>query len=105
MSSSEPPNPAQEHDVLTNLPRSRRQRPSARREAARSSKSEAKPSSPIDLSAARAAAAPAPAPERRKSQVPRAGYATPNAGQSYGDADPAGLLTELTRAVLRFLPG
>ena len=41
----------------------------------------------------------------RHSSVPRAGYATPNHAKSFGNADPAGLLTELTRAALRLLPG
>lgn len=47
---------------------------------------------------------PAVEPKRRSS-VPRAGYATPDQGKSFGNADPAGLLTELTRAALRLLPG
>ena len=42
---------------------------------------------------------------KRHSSVPRAGYATPNHAKSFGNADPAGLLTELTRAALRLLPG
>ncbi len=51
-----------------------------------------------------ASSVPAGEPKRRSS-VPRAGYATPNHGKNFGNADPAGLLTELTRAALRLLPG
>ncbi len=47
----------------------------------------------------------AAASPKRVSSVPRAGYATPDQGKNFGNADPAGLLTELTRAALRLLPG
>jgi hypothetical protein len=115
MQPSEPQDPTTEKDVLTNLPRSRRQRPSVRRDAARmsqaSAKTEAKASAAIGGSPAKQAPKleqvldlPAVEPARRSS-VPRAGYATPNHAKSFGNADPAGLLTELTRAALRLLPG
>lgn len=44
-------------------------------------------------------------PPTPRQRVPRAGYATPNGGHTYGNADPAGLLAELTRTALRLLPG
>lgn len=115
MPSSEPQDPTTEKDVLTNLPRSRRQRPSVRREAARMAQASANTRAKVAAAGidAEAPAAPTlepalavPAPEtKRRSSVPRAGYATPNHGKTYGNADPAGLLTELTRAALRLLPG
>jgi len=115
MTPSEPQDPTTEKDVLTNLPRSRRQRPSVRREAARmsqaSAKTEAKASAAIGGSQSKQAPKPEPvlavppAEPKRRSSVPRAGYATPNHGKNFGNADPAGLLTELTRAALRLLPG
>ena len=115
MQPSEPQEPTTEKDVLTNLPRSRRQRPSVRREAARmsqaSAKTEAKDSTANGGSQAKQApklkqALDLPTAEpTRHSSVPRAGYATPNHAKSFGNADPAGLLTELTRAALRLLPG
>ena len=115
MQPSEPQDPTTEKDVLTNLPRSRRQRPSVRREAARmsqaSAKTEAKASAANGGSQAKQApklkpVVDLPAVEpKHHSSVPRAGYATPNHGKSFGNADPAGLLTELTRAAMRLLPG
>uniref|UniRef100_A0A6J5ZU66 Unannotated protein n=1 Tax=freshwater metagenome TaxID=449393 RepID=A0A6J5ZU66_9ZZZZ len=94
--------------MLTNLPRSRRQRPSARREAARGSQNEPKTIVPITANEPAEqprAAVPAASARRRTSNVPPAGYATPGADKRFGNADPAGLLTELTRAALRLLPG
>ncbi len=112
MPTSEPRDQQNENDVLTNLPRSRRQRPSVRRDAARAAQASAKTHSaltgtaePVFPEAAAIKQAKQPTPPAAASGVPRAGYATPNAGHSFGDADPAGLLTELTRAALRLLPG
>ena len=115
MQPSEPQDPTTEKDVLTNLPRSRRQRPSVRREAARMSQASANTDAKVEASNGDTAAKLVPeieplaplaeASPKRRSSVPRAGYATPNHGKSFGNADPAGLLTELTRAALRLLPG
>lgn len=115
MSPSEPQDPTSEKDVLTNLPRSRRQRPSVRREAARMSQASANTRNKAAAATGDAAAklvteveplAPLKTTEpKRTSSVPRAGYATPDQGKKFGNADPAGLLTELTRAALRLLPG
>ncbi len=101
--------------MLTNLPRSRRQRPSVRREAARmsqaSANTRAKAAAANGDSAAKLVTEAEPltplkaAEPKRRSSVPRAGYATPDQGKNFGNADPAGLLTELTRAALRLLPG
>ena len=111
----EPQDPTTEKDVLTNLPRSRRQRPSVRREAARMSQASANTDARVEASNGDTAAKLVPEIEplvplgganpKRRSSVPRAGYATPNHGKNFGNADPAGLLTELTRAALRLLPG
>jgi hypothetical protein len=115
MQSSEPQDPTTEKDVLTNLPRSRRQRPSVRREAARmsqaSANTQAKASAILGDPQVKETPKPGPvialptAEPKRRSSIPRAGYATPNHGKNFGNADPAGLLTELTRAALRLLPG
>jgi hypothetical protein len=115
MPSSEPQDPTTEKDVLTNLPRSRRQRPSVRREAARMSQASANRQAKVAATSGDSEAKQTPklkplvsvatAEPKRRSSVPRAGYATPNHGKSFGNADPAGLLTELTRAALRLLPG
>lgn len=115
MSPSEPQDPTSEKDVLTNLPRSRRQRPSVRREAARMSQASANTRAKAAAAVGDGAVKLAPEIEplaprktagpKRSSSVPRAGYATPDQGKNFGNADPAGLLTELTRAALRLLPG
>ncbi|MDP4603466.1 MAG: hypothetical protein NWS75_02975 [Solirubrobacteraceae bacterium] len=115
MSPSEPQHPTSEKDVLTNLPRSRRQRPSVRREAARMSQASADVRSQVEAASVETEASlvpevepvvpPTAAKQKRTSSVPRAGYATPDQGKNFGNADPAGLLTELTRAALRLLPG
>ncbi len=111
MSPSEPKDPTSEKDVLANRPRSRRQRPSARREAARMSQASAKAAAANSDAADKLVTEIEPlaplktAEPKRSSSVPRAGYATPDQGKNFGNADPAGLLTELTRAALRLLPG
>ena len=115
MSPSEPRDPTSEKDVLTNLPRSRRQRPSVRREAARMSQASAKVRAKVEATSVETEASLVPEVEprgplaaakpKRSSSIPRAGYATPDQGKKFGNADPAGLLTELTRAALRLLPG
>lgn len=115
MPSSEPEDQTTEKDVLTNLPRSRRQRPSVRREAARMSQASSNTRAKVAATKIIGGAPNEPKAERplpaettkaaALSRVPRAGYATPSHGKNFGNADPAGLLTELTRAVLRLLPG
>ncbi|GEM_PF-1158136 len=115
MQSSEPQDPTTEKDVLTNLPRSRRQRPSVRREAARMAQASVNTSAKIAPTTGITETEPAAKTESvlttteakstQRSSVPRAGYATPHQGKTFGNADPAGLLTELTRAALRLLPG
>jgi len=82
-----------------------------RREAARMSQASANTRAKVAATVGDPVAKPEPvlavpaAEPKQRSSVPRAGYATPNHGKSFGNADPAGLLTELTRAALRLLPG
>lgn len=124
----EQPSEGDENDVLSNLPRSRRQRPSARREQARAARDangatpngEGSSSGKSGTSSGAAAkkpaatrkpAAPAPAPgghderERPRKRVPAAGYATVREPGSYGNADPDELLKSFVRGILRRLPG
>lgn len=128
---STPDDPAEQRDVLSSLPRSRRQRPSARREAARAGsrpvagvakakatttgakKPRAKkpavarskaPAKPRAGAGSRAAARPRkPAPAKRSS-IPPAGYATPRDAGGHGSADPGAVIAGLVRGVLRRLP-
>jgi len=118
---STPEDPADQREVLSSLPRSRRQRPSARREAARAGraakakptavKTAAKPKAKTRPKAAAkpratAAAKPSPrkpaAPRRTGPPIPPAGYATPT--EHKGSADPAAALAGLVRGVLKRLP-
>ena len=118
---STPEDPADQREVLSSLPRSRRQRPSARREAARAGratkakptavKTAAKPNARAKPKAApkpRATAAAKPSPRkpapRRKAgpAIPPAGYATPT--EHKGSADPGAALAGLVRGVLKRLP-
>ncbi len=127
MAPPEKPNEGDENDVLSNLPRSRKQRPSARREEARAARGEgaAAPNgggsadARAKLSSAAAAkkepakkkpaAAHEPAGheerERPRKRVPAAGYATVHEPGSYGNADPDELLKSFVRGILRRLPG
>ena len=98
---STPDDPADQREVLSSLPRSRRQRPSARREAARAGRAtKAKPT------AVKTAAKPSPrkpAPRRKAGPaIPPAGYATPT--EHKGSADPGAALAGLVRGVLKRLP-
>lgn len=114
---STPDDPADQREVLSSLPRSRRQRPSARREAARAGRAtKAKPTAvkaaakPKAKAAAKpratAAAKPSqrkPAPRRKAGPaIPPAGYATPT--EHKGSADPGAALAGLVRGVLKRLP-
>jgi len=127
MAPPEKPSEGDENDVLSNLPRSRKQRPSARREEARAARGEgaAAPNgggsadARAKLSSAAAAkkepakkkpaAAHEPAGheerERPRKRVPAAGYATVHEPGSYGNADPDELLKSFVRGILRRLPG
>lgn len=127
MAPPEKPSEGDENDVLSNLPRSRKQRPSARREEARAARGEgaAAPNGEGSADAraklASAAAAkkepakkkPAAAHEpsaheereRPRKRVPAAGYATVREPGSYGNADPDELLKSFVRGILRRLPG
>ena len=127
MAEPEKPSDGEENDVLSNLPRSRKQRPSARREEARAARGEgaAAPNgggsadARAKLSSAAAAkkepakkkpaAAHEPAGheerERPRKRVPAAGYATVHEPGSYGNADPDELLKSFVRGILRRLPG
>jgi len=127
MAPPEKPSEGDENDVLSNLPRSRKQRPSARREEARAARGEgaAAPNGEgsadarAKLSSAAAAkkepakkkpaAAHEPAGheerERPRKRVPAAGYATVHEPGSYGNADPDELLKSFVRGILRRLPG
>jgi hypothetical protein len=118
---STPDDPADQREVLSSLPRSRRQRPSARREAARAGRAtKAKPAAiktaarpkakakPRAAAKPRATAAARPSPRtstpRRKAgpPIPPAGYATPT--EHKGSADPGAALAGLVRGVLSRLP-
>ena len=122
---STPYDPADQREVLSSLPRSRRQRPSARREAARAGRTKnAKPVSGVKTAAkpkAKAATKPrtvakpkataaAAKPSARRSAprrkagpaIPPAGYATPS--EHKGSADPAAALAGLVKSVLGRLP-
>lgn len=118
----EKPGEGEENDVLSNLPRSRRQRPSARREQARaerdpngsaprkagtsgSSDGAAKSPSAKPEKEPAPTAAPAGEPERARRRVPASGYATVHEPGSYGNADPDELLKSFVRGILRRLPG
>ena len=127
MAPPEKPSEGDENDVLSNLPRSRKQRPSARREEARAARGEGAAAPNGEGSAdARAklasagaakkepakkkpAAAHEPAGheerERPRKRVPAAGYATVREPGSYGNADPDELLKSFVRGILRRLPG
>lgn len=127
MAPPEKPSEGDENDVLSNLPRSRKQRPSARREEARAARGEGAAAPNGEGSAdARAklasaaaakkepakkkpAAAHEPAAheerERPRKRVPAAGYATVHEPGSYGNADPDELLKSFVRGILRRLPG
>lgn len=111
---STPDDQGEPREVLSSLPRSRRQRPSARREAARA-KATAKPAA-AKPRATKAKAAPKPrkatatatrarkaAPPERPA-VPAAGYATPRESGGRGSADPAAALVGLARGIRGLLP-
>jgi hypothetical protein len=120
----EKPGEGEENDVLSNLPRSRRQRPSARREQARAER-DTNGSAPRKAGAAASGSGdgaakspsakperePAPTaaaagePERARRRVPASGYATVHEPGSYGNADPDELLKSFVRGILRRLPG
>ncbi|MFM8762639.1 MAG: hypothetical protein ACKOFC_05170 [Solirubrobacterales bacterium] len=121
MAEPEKPSDAEENDVLSNLPRSRRQRPSAHREQARAAR-EANGGNGRDAAAGARAGAPGngaatprkePSPvgaagagdERPRKRVPASGYATVREPGSYGNADPDELLKGFVRGILRRLPG
>ena len=108
------PGDDEKNDVLSNLPRSRRQRPSARREEAKAAREAPETATPNGSAAptpqrapepAPAAAKAAPEPERPRRRVPASGYATVREPGSYGNADPDELLKSFVRGVLRRLPG
>ena len=118
---STPDDPADQREVLSSLPRSRRQRPSARREAARAgraakatraavkpaakpkAKTATKPKAAAKPKATAKPAARKPAPRRRTGPpIPPAGYATPT--EHRGSADPAAALAGLVKSVLGRLP-
>ncbi|MBU3674920.1 MAG: hypothetical protein FGM34_07735 [Solirubrobacteraceae bacterium] len=112
MAPPETPGDEEKNDVLSNLPRSRRQRPSARREEAKASRKA--PASPAPNGKAPKAPEPEPvaagaqgAPERERprKRVPASGYATVHEPGSYGNADPDELLKSFVRSILRRLPG
>ena len=112
MPSSGTPGDDEKNDVLSNLPRSRRQRPSARREEAKAAREA--PGSPTPGGSASPVPepatvspppAPVPEPERPRKRVPASGYATVREPGSYGNADPDELLKSFVRGVLRRLPG
>lgn len=128
MAPPEKPTEGDENDVLSNLPRSRKQRPSARREEARAARdtgtgapngggsadAKAKLSSAAaakERAAKKKAAEPPHEPaarkerERPRKRVPPAGYATVREPGSYGNADPDELLKSFVRGILRRLPG
>lgn len=111
---STPDDQDEPREVLSSLPRSRRQRPSARREAARA-KATAKPAAAKPRATkVKATARPSPAPAAttrarrpaapKRSAVPPAGYATPHEGSGRGSADPAAALVGLARGLRGLLP-
>lgn len=127
MAEDEKPGDEEKNDVLSNLPRSRRQRPSARREEAKAAarkantlrsaagnggapkgagkkKSGAKPA-PSSNGETTEKVAATPEPERSRKRVPASGYATVRQPGSYGNADPDELLKSFVRSILRRLPG
>ena len=122
---SNPEDTDQPREVLSSLPRSRRQRPSARREAARAGRAAPAKPKPTATKATAVKAKPAPKPRptatkpkpRKKpvpvaqarptsaaktSVIPPAGYATPREGR--GSADPAEALLSLARGIRGLLP-
>ncbi len=124
---STPDDNGEQREVLSSLPRSRRQRPSARREAARAGratpakpKAAAKPKATATAAKAKAApkAKPAPKPRKRtapvaqarsksatkQSVIPPAGYATPREGSGRGSADPGAALVGLMRGIRGLFP-
>lgn len=115
---STPDDQDEPREVLSSLPRSRRQRPSARREAARAKATAkpaaAKPRATKAKATAKATARPSPAPAAttrarrpaapKRSAVPPAGYATPHEGSGRGSADPAAALVGLARGLRGLLP-
>jgi hypothetical protein len=112
---SNPDDQPEPRDVLSSLPRSRRQRPSARREAARAGRAApkkaapkkataAKPRPKAQPKAARAPRAAARKPPPKRSAIPPAGYATPREGSGHGSADPGAAIAGLVRGILRRLP-
>ena len=114
---STPDEPAEQREVLSSLPRSRRQRPSARREAARAGRApKAKPEAvktatkakPRAAAKPRATAAAKPRPRKSapkpRSAIPPAGYATPSEHRGHGSADPGAALAGCVRGVLKRLP-
>ncbi|CAB4934991.1 unannotated protein [freshwater metagenome] len=100
MSGADGDSPNDPREVLTNLPRSRPQRATARRTAARATPPAA-PRQPRQPRAdrRREPARPEPAPRR---SIPAAGYAAPNARP--GSADPLTQLEDLMRALIGRLP-
>ena len=111
-------------EVLSNLPRSRRQRPSARRQEARDARAGAADGKagdrepghgkPVEetggLGAGKEPETPGEsgagaASERSRRRVPASGYATVHEPGSYGNADPDELLKSFVRSILRRLPG
>ena len=118
---STPDDTDEPREVLSSLPRSRRQRPSARREAARAGRAAPAKAKKPAASKPRATATKAkPAPKPRKkpvpvaqsrkaspaknSVIPPAGYATPRDGDGHGSADPAAALVGLVRGIRGLLP-
>lgn len=120
---SNPEDTDQPREVLSSLPRSRRQRPSARREAARAGRAAPAKPKPTATKATAVKAKPAPKPTATKpkprkkpvpvaqarptsaaktSVIPPAGYATPREGR--GSADPAEALLSLARGIRGLLP-
>lgn len=111
---SNPDDPSEQREVLSSLPRSRRQRPSARREAARAGrapKAKAAAASTAKKPTARAKPKAAAAKPRARKQAPKpravippAGYATPSTHRGHGSADPGAAIAGVLRSVLRRLP-
>ncbi len=126
MSATGPTGSDDEREVLSSLPRSRRQRPSAAREAARAKRTTAAGSKAAPAKkkpAAKAAAKPKPKPAAKpsavaaagaggtkakvrgpKRSVPPAGYATPRAKGEHGSADPGAAIAGVVRSVLKLIP-